>query len=129
MTLLLDTHVFLWAASDPQELSPEAREAIEDPENDAYVSAAVAWEIVIKHARGKIALPLPPATFMSSRLRAAGFHEMPITQEHALAVAALPSIHADPFDRIMIAQAQCESVTFVTRDARSLMYPVPTIAA
>ncbi len=129
MDLLLDTHVFLWATSRPNVLSTHAREAIEDLANEVYVSAAVAWEIVIKHARGKLDLPLAPAIYMSSRLRANGFHELPIAQDHALAVASLPAIHADPFDRIMIAQAQCASMTLVTRDARSLLYPCLKIEA
>jgi PIN domain nuclease of toxin-antitoxin system len=127
--VLLDTHVFLWATSRPEALSDRAREVIEDLENDVYVSAAVAWEIVIKHARGKLELPLSPPLFIASRLRANGFRELPITQDHALAIASLPAIHADPFDRIMIAQAQCASLTFVTRDARALQYPVLKIEA
>ena len=108
----------------PEKLSHDARSAIEDLSNDVYVSAAVAWEIVIKHGRGKLRLPLAPATFMSSRLRATGFRALPITQDHALAIAGLPAIHTDPFDRIMIAQAQFESMTLVTRDAHALLYPV-----
>ena len=89
----------------------------------------LAWEIVIKHAGGKLELPLSPSLFMASRLRANGFRELPITQDHALAIASLPDIHGDPFDRIMIAQAQVSSMTLVTRDARSLQYPVLKIEA
>ncbi len=127
MKLLLDTHVFLWFASRPNDLSEAALLAIEDPENDVFLSAMVAWEIVIKYAKGKLTLPLEPAVYMSARLKELGFRPLPITQDHALAAAALPGIHGDPFDRIMIAQAQVEGMTFVTRDAHALAYPVKTL--
>jgi PIN domain nuclease of toxin-antitoxin system len=93
------------------------------------VSVAVAWEITIKAGRGKLQLPMGPATFVPSRIAAMGLTALPITLDHALAVAALPPTHADPFDRIMIAQAQFEGLTLVTRDAASLRYPVHTLEA
>lgn len=129
MRLLLDTHVFLWAAANPSLLTETAREAIEDNANDVFVSAAVAWEIIIKYQAGRLSLPLQPATYVPARMSALGFTPLPFTQEHALAVASLPSTHADPFDRMMIAQAQFEGLTLVTRDAASLTYPVRTIKA
>lgn len=129
MVLLLDTHVFLWFASRPNDLAKEAFQAIEDPVNDVFVSAIVAWEIVLKYAKGKLTLPLAPALYMPARLKEFGFHRLPMTQDHALATASLPDIHADPFDRMMIAQAQIEGMTFVTRDAHALAYPVRTLAA
>ncbi len=103
--------------------------AIEDPENDVFVSAAAAWEISIKHAKGKLSLPLEPAIYVTARLKELGFSPLAITLEHALAAASLPSIHADPFDRIMVAQAQAESLTLVTRDAELLRYPVKAMPA
>ena len=127
MILLLDTHVFLWFASRPEDLAKEAFLAIEDPANDVFISAIVAWEIVIKYTKGKLTLPLEPTLYMSARLKELGFHTLPITQDHALATASLPAIHADPFDRMMIAQAQVEGMTFVTRDAHALAYPVRTL--
>jgi len=127
--LLLDTHVFLWAASSPKTLSAKARKEIEDLANEVYVSAAVAWEIAIKYPSGKLTLPMGPSSYVPSRLIALGFQQLPITQEHALAVESLPNIHNDPFDRIMIAQAQYESMILVTRDHDSLAYPVRTIKA
>jgi PIN domain nuclease of toxin-antitoxin system len=129
MRLLLDTHVFMWAASNPSTLSANARAAIEDPQNDVWISAAVAWELAIKFPSGKLTLPTEPASYVPSRIAALGFSALPITQDHALAVASLPPLHSDPFDRIMIAQAQYEGLTFVTRDARSLSYPVHVIRA
>jgi PIN domain nuclease of toxin-antitoxin system len=129
MRLLLDTHVFLWAVASPQKLSVAAREAITDRANQIYVSVALAWEIVIKFQAGKLKLPTSPVSYVPSRIATLGFTTLPITQDHVLAVASLPAKHADPFDRIMIAQAQIESLTFVTRDATLLTYPVSTIKA
>jgi PIN domain nuclease of toxin-antitoxin system len=129
MRLLLDTHAFLWATGKPALLSPAARDAVSDRANDVYVSAAVAWEIAIKAGRGKLRLPMGPATFVPSRIAALGFTSLPISLDHALAVAALPATHADPFDRILIAQAQFEGLTLVTRDATMLSYPVQTLEA
>jgi PIN domain nuclease of toxin-antitoxin system len=110
-------------------LSDAARSAVSDPANEVYVSAAVAWEIAIKYPSGKLELPMSPASYVPSRITALGFEMLPITQDHALAVIALPDIHADPFDRIMIAQAQFESLTLVTRDAFSRRYPVRSMEA
>ncbi len=129
MKALLDTHVFLWAASAPEELANAAREAIENPANDVLVSAATAWEIAIKTGLGKLTLPGEPSIWFPARLRSLGFGLLDIAATHALATAALPGIHADPFDRILIAQAQVEGLVFITRDAHSLKYPVRTISA
>ncbi len=114
---------------EPEELTRDAFFAIEDPANDVFISAVVAWEIVTKHAKGKLTLPLEPARYLSARLNQLGFATLAITQEHALATASLPLIHADPLDRMLIAQAKIEGMTFVTRDARALAYPVSTLAA
>ena len=127
--ILLDTNAFLWAFQQPETLEEAAREAIEDPETEVYVSSAVAWGIVIKHAKGNLPLPLAPLEYVPARMKALGFTDLPITQEHALAVSLLPAIHADPFDRITIAQAQVEGLTFVTRDARVLTYSLKTLRA
>jgi PIN domain nuclease of toxin-antitoxin system len=129
MRLLLDTHTFLWAAGAPARLSEAAREAIADRANDVYVSVAVAWEIAIKAGRGRLRLPMSPATFVPSRISVMGLTALPITLDHALAVAALPALHADPFDRIMVAQAQVEGLTLVTRDVLTRSYAVPTLEA
>ena len=129
MRLLLDTHVFLWAAASPEELEPAARAAIEESANDVIVSAAVAWEIALKVALGKLTVPADPAVWFPARVRSLGFQPLDITTAHALAVGGLPDVHRDPFDRIMIAQAQIEGLTFVTRDPINQQYPVHFLRA
>ncbi len=129
MRLLLDTHVFLWAAGEPEELAEPARAAIADAENEIYVSAAVAWEITIKAALGKLKVPGEPASWFPARVRSLGFDGLPILAEHALAVGALPDHHHDPFDRILVAQAQLEGMRLVTRDPEIQKYPVQFLPA
>jgi PIN domain nuclease of toxin-antitoxin system len=127
--LLLDTHAFLWAAADPDQLRANARAAIEDGTNEVLVSAAVAWEISIKVALGKLTVPADPAVWFPARVRSLGFQTLDISASHGLAIAGLPDIHRDPFDRIMIAQAQIEGLTFVTRDPENQKYPINVIEA
>lgn len=129
MRLLLDTHVLLWSAADPDELRSDARAAIVDTANEVLVSAAVAWEISVKAALGKLTTPADPATWFPLRLRSLGFRSLDITTAHALAVGRLPVLHRDPFDRIMLAQAQLEGLTFVTRDPDNHKYPVRLMSA
>lgn len=129
MRLLLDTHAFLWAAADPGKLRPDARGVIEDSTNEVLVSAAVAWEISIKVALGKLTVPADPAVWLPARVRSLGFQALDISTAHALAVGGLPDIHQDPFDRIMIAQAQVEGLTFVTRDSDNQKYPINLLEA
>jgi PIN domain nuclease of toxin-antitoxin system len=124
MNLLLDTHVFLWAVDDNPNLSTAAREAIIDGQNIVYVSATTAWEISIKRAIGK--LKIPESDYLEE-LRFHRFMPLNITTEHALAVENLPSHHKDPFDRMLIAQAQEEKLTLVTRDQRIKKYDVRII--
>lgn len=129
MRLLLDTHAFLWAAAEPEHLRSGTREAIEDSANEVFVSAAVAWEITLQAALGKLTVPADPAVWFPARMRSLGFQGIDITAAHALAVGGLPKIHRDPFDRIMIAQAQIEGLTFVTRDPDNHQYPVHVLQA
>lgn len=129
MNALLDTHVFLWAAAEPERLSSAARETIADPSNQIFVSAAVVWEIVIKHSLGKLTLPSDPPSYITTRLELLKFQGLPISHLHALSVGGLPHYHADPFDRIMIAQAQRENITFITADETILRYPIATLDA
>ena len=124
MNLLLDTHVFLWAVDNNPNLSPAAREAIVDGHNIVYVSAATAWEISIKQAIGK--LRIPQSDYLEE-LRLHRLTPLSITTEHALAVENLPPHHKDPFDRMLIAQAQEEKLTLVTRDPRMKIYDVRII--
>ena len=125
MNLSLDTHVLLWTLSAPERLSKVARSAIEDPANIVFVSAAVAWEIEIKVALGKLRAP----SDLLQQLAAANFQELPITIAHALAIKQLPNLHRDPFDRIMLAQAKAAGLTFVTADPEVLQYPAAFLRA
>ncbi len=126
MNLLLDTHVFLWAVDDNPNLSTNAREAIIDGNNIVYVSAATAWEISIKQAIGK--LKIPESDYLEE-LQLHRFTPLSITTKHALAIEKLPPIHKDPFDRMLIAQAQMEKLTLVTRDQRVTEYDIRVITA
>ncbi len=125
MTLLLDTHVLLWWLEDPRKLSKQAKKAIEDGTNRVYVSAAVAWEIAIKKALGKLDAPDDLEEMVDSNR----FLSLPVTIPHALAVLALPNFHRDPFDRMLIAQALHEGFRLVTRDQEIAKYPVAQILA
>ena len=125
MRLLLDTHALLWALGDPGELKDEARSAIVNPDNEVLVSAASTWEIAIKSARGKLRAP----DDLSDQIAASQFDELRITIVHTLAAGALPRHHADPFDRLLVAQAQLEGLALLTRDERLELYGVSTLAA
>jgi len=115
--LLLDTHVLLWWLND-SDLGETARDAIADPDNEVFVSAASAWEIAIKQALGKLRGPID----LRAEISANGFQSLPITIEHGLTAGALPRHHEDPFDRMLIAQAQLHAMTAVTRDDRFPLY-------
>ena len=124
MNLLLDTHAFLWAIDDDPQLSHAARSAIINGNNIVFVSAATAWEISIKKAIGK--LTIPQGNYLDE-LSVHRFTPLDITTEHALAVENLPHYHKDPFDRLLIAQAQIEKLTLVTGDERIKRYAVQLI--
>ena len=124
MSLLLDTHVVLWWLADAQELPDEIKVRL-DHEPDVRVSAATIWEIAIKQALGKITAPAD----LPERVRDAGFRELPITYAHAMAAGRLPTIHRDPFDRMLVAQARCEGLTLVTRDPHCRQYEVTVLPA
>jgi len=123
MNLLLDTHALIWVFSQNPRLSQAAIEAIRDGSNLVFVSAATAWEIVIKKALGKLKVP---GNYQEG-LQRYRFTPLSITTEHALAVEQLPPYHKDPFDRMLIAQAQIERLTLVTRDPNMKAYGVPII--
>lgn len=127
MKLLLDTHAFIWTAASPELFSLDVRDMIAQSTNEVFVSAAVAWEISIKHAFGKLSLPGEPTAWFPARMHQLGFRQLPITVEHALAVHALPALHNDPFDRIMIAQAQIEGLTLVSADVKVQQYSIRVI--
>jgi PIN domain nuclease of toxin-antitoxin system len=110
-------------------LRTDARAAIEDSANEVLVSAGVAWEISVKVALGKLTVPADPAVWFPARVRSLGFQSLDISAAHALAAAGLPDVHRDPFDRIMIAQAQIEGLTLVTRDPENQKYPINILEA
>jgi PIN domain nuclease of toxin-antitoxin system len=113
--LLLDTHLLLWAAGQPELLSQEARDLLDDPTNDLLFSAANLWEVTIKHALGRDDFRVNPRLLRRGLLDN-GYGELAITSEHAIAVELLPPIHKDPFDRILIAQSAIEGVILLTSD-------------
>lgn len=125
MQILLDTHILLWWLTDSSKLSSKARELIADPANTIIVSAATAWEISIKQTLGKISIEGD----LETEVRANGFGSLPIGFSHAAAVRDLPAIHRDPFDRILIAQAQVENLSILTADRHISKYPVTVIQA
>jgi Uncharacterized protein conserved in bacteria len=129
MNLLLDTHVLLWWMADDPALGDRARDAIADPANGVWVSAASAWEIAIKAGLGRLTLPGPVAEVLPAVLVENDFSPLPITVEHGLRVSEMPPVHADPFDRILIAQAITQSWTIVSADAVFARYPVTLLPA
>lgn len=127
MNLLLDTHAFLWATgTNSGQLSASAKKAIIDGSTVVYVSAATAWELAIKESIGKITVKGGSYHELIRRHR---FSELPISSEHARAVAKLPMLHKDPFDRLLIAQAQIENLVLVTRDIAIQKYDVRVLIA
>jgi PIN domain nuclease of toxin-antitoxin system len=127
MRAMLDTHVFLWWNTDDPQLSSFARQFIADGTNEIFLSAASAWEIAIKYARGRLTLPEPPEMYVASRMTSQNFQPLPIQISHALQVSSLPDIHQDPFDRLLVAQSLLEDLPILTGDKNIPQYPVSVI--
>ena len=127
MKLLLDTHVLLWAAAGSG-LSPRAARMIDDPQNELFFSAASIWEVAIKSGLGRPDFDLDAGVFRRALLES-GYEEMAITGAHASGVTALPDLHRDPFDRILVAQAIVEGIELLTADQAVLAYPGPIQSA
>ena len=123
--LLLDTHAVLWALAEPRKLSGTARMAVEDARNEVFVSVVSGWEIAIKRALGKLRAP----DDLEAGIRQQGFTPLLVTFHHAELSGALPPHHGDPFDRMLIAQAQAEGLVLVTRDANIPLYGIRIMAA
>ncbi len=123
---ILDTHAFIWAAETPHLLSPTARAFIVDPRNTILLSVASVWEMIIKHSLGKLPLA-KPIDEMLQTLPQEGIDLLPITIDHVMAVMGLPSVHKDPFDRILAAQSIRENAAIVTIDGVFRQYPVRII--
>jgi PIN domain nuclease of toxin-antitoxin system len=124
MKLLLDTHLLLWAAGNPDLLPAAARSLLDDPENEPIFSSASLWEVAIKHRLGRADFRVD-VRLLRRGLLDNGYGELPITSEHAVALDSLPSIHQAPFDRILIAQSIVEGITLLTADPLVAQYPAP----
>ncbi|MEX0684100.1 MAG: type II toxin-antitoxin system VapC family toxin [Dehalococcoidia bacterium] len=128
MRALLDTNAFLWFCADDHRLGDTARSVIIDRDNQIYLSVAAAWELSIKFAQQRVpALDQPPDRYVVARMAHYGFLPLVITMEHAFHAASLPAIHRDPFDRMMVAQAQAERFAIVTSDRHIAQYDVEVI--
>jgi len=124
MKLLLDTHLLLWAAGEPSRLSKEARNLINDPDNELLFSAASLWEVSIKRGLGRKDFKADPRLLRRGLLDN-GYGELPIHSDHVVVLDTLPAIHKDPFDRILVAQAVVEGVALLTTDSQLAEYPGP----
>jgi len=124
--ILLDTHIFLWLHTEPERLG-EFLPAVENPRTELVVSAASSWEIAIKHGLGRLALPEPPERYVPERIRALAAEGLAIAHTHALAVARLPRLHRDPFDRLLVAQAGLLDMAILTADPDVAQYPVRSL--
>lgn len=125
MRLLLDSHVVIWAMTWPDRLRKSTQQALISPENEVFVSAATFWELRLKVGKGKLVLP----ENFTETLADQDFNELPVTWRHTSGLHLLPAIHADPFDRLLLAQACSEGLTFVTADRLCLQYPLPLMEA
>lgn len=124
MKLLLDTHLLLWTAGEPERLSPNARALIEDAGNELFFSAASLWEIAIKLGLGRADFEVDPRVLRRG-LMDNGYCELPMTSAHAVTIPTLPPLHKDPFDRMLVAQAMVEGITLLTADKLVAQYPGP----
>ena len=127
MRLVIDTQCWLWLNTAPERFSPERRRQLERSDTELLLSAASAWEIAIKFALGKLPLPERPAEYVPSRMRLTRTATLPVNDAHALHVAELPRHHRDPFDRLIIAQAQIERLPILTGDPQFGAYEVDTV--
>ena len=121
--ILLDTHAFIWMASDPEKLSIRAVDAIQRNREGLIISMATCWEVALLHKRGRLLLPVSPERFTEKAITRHGIHEVPFTRATILASVALPEIHRDPFDRILIAEALHRGCPIVTGDGMIASYP------
>lgn len=129
MKLLLDTHVFLWIATDDGRLPRDLKTILREPSNDVYLSVASSWEIAVKARSGKLALPMPVWAFILESRERLGIQTLSIQESAVAHVAKLPDIHRDPFDRMLVCQAIQHELTIVTSDTHVQRYPVKTMWA
>ena len=124
MKLLLDTHLLLWAAGAPDQLSAEARSLLDNPDNELLFSAASLWEVAIKRGLGRRDFKVD-ARLLRRGLLDNGYSELPMVSDHVVAIESLPTLHKDPFDRVLVAQATVEGITLLTIDSLVAQYPGP----
>lgn len=129
MTILLDTHVWLWMVATPERLGSRARKLLIDPSHALLLSAASSWEISIKYALGKLDLPEPPETFVPTRMLRDGIGPLAVEHRHALRVSRLPAHHRDPFDRLLVAQGLVEGLPLLSADGHLERYGIKVIPA
>jgi len=129
LTYLLDTGVWLWSVGDPSRISRKARDVMADVRQELFLSAVTSWEVAIKAASGKLHLPEPPDLYVPRRMASQGLRPLAVSHQHSLAVFALPAHHRDPFDRLLIAQAQVEDMTLISADSMFDRYPVQLLWA
>lgn len=129
MSYLLDTHCWLWLASEPGRISPSVLARLENPAAARLISTAVVWEIAIKHGLGKLRLPAAPEELVPELVEVQRAAVLPIELAHVLQVSRLPHHHRDPFDRILVAQAQIERAVLVTADRKLAPYDVEILWA
>ncbi|MBA3876892.1 MAG: PIN domain nuclease [Anaerolinea sp.] len=127
MRALLDTHTFLWWVLDAPRLTADCRTILDDGANDVLFSAVSGYELAYKVSQGRLVLPEVPDVYVRSRLAVNGFEALSIELDHALRAASLPMIHRDPFDRLLIGQAQAEGLPIITADPAIAQYDVEVI--
>lgn len=128
MRILIDTHIFIWWDIELNRLSPSAREYLNDPRNTILVSAASIWEMQIKLAIGKLTLRLPLAELVREQREKNGFNILHVTLGHVLRLEGMPMHHRDPFDRLLIAQAQSENLALLSADTVFQNYQVDLLS-
>ena len=129
MRILLDTQVWLWMLAAPERLSESTRALVASVDNELLLSAASAWEIAIKHGLGKLRLPEAPDVYVPRLMTRTGITPLPVHHRHALHVATLTPRHRDPFDRLLVAQAQVEEVPILTADKNFRLYDIDVLPA
>jgi PIN domain nuclease of toxin-antitoxin system len=120
---LIDTHIFIWWACEPERISDKTASLIKSRDNNLYFSTASSWEVQIKASLGKITFKEGWRTLLNREIEKNGFLILPVTLEHTLALEKLPPLHKDPFDRMLIAQAMAEGMTIITEDSFIRQYP------
>lgn len=123
MKLLLDTHIFIWLIDDDRRLSQQARQVIQDPNNEKFLSVVSIWECAIKYQIGKLDFPIPPETYLPTERRKHLIKTLTVDENSIVPLVKLPLLHKDPFDRLIMAQALQHDLTVMTEDKLILAYP------